>query len=128
MLLQRLILSGLSVFLGAMALGCGPSVEYYAPAPDPYYERVLHGSRSEPSTDLERELLEACASTPYAEPVIVGEGHASAGAAYAAASGIVCRQVELSEASAPSLACGDGVDWYFVPDVFGEGAGSSPSR
>lgn len=110
------------------ALGCGPSTEYYAPAPDPYYERVLQGGRVEPRTDAERALLAACSEAPLGEPVIAPDGSGSASVAYAAASGLVCRNVEMGSPSAgagQNLVCGDGVEWFFVPDVHGEGSTAS---
>lgn len=119
MSLPHLIPSLLATAVALVSIGCGPATEYYAPAPDPYYERVLSAGRAEPSTDAERELLVTLADHPVDQPVQAGDGGPVAGPAYAAGSGYICRQVSGTSDPSIRLVCGDGQQWFFVPDVFG---------
>lgn len=112
--------------LGALVLliaGCGPHLEYYAPEPDPYYARVLAPGHVEPADADEQALLTALGELPAGEARDFGGWHVLAGDPYVAASGLVCRSVLQTSSTSGAgglnrLACRDGQEWFFTPDVF----------
>jgi hypothetical protein len=75
------------------------------------------GARSE----SERALLGELTSLPSNAPRRFRDATVVAEPPYAAASGHTCRAVHVTtpKAAVHRLACGDGKNWFFVPDVFG---------
>lgn len=71
----------------------------------------------------ERQLLEKVAGLRNDRAEQVGGLSVVAEAPYAAASGRTCRALSLKQAGASNgmsrVACTDGKQWFFVPDVFG---------
>jgi hypothetical protein len=95
-------------------------------APPPASPRDLSdandtGSRLEASPS-DRALLARLSAMPSGTPRQVGDATVVADAAYAAASGRECRLLHLTRPQGHStidqLACSDGGDWFWVPDVF----------
>ena len=76
--------------------------------------------------DDERALLKQLSSLPSGTPKRVGSEDVLAEAPYNAASGHTCRALHLTPLRTHTtnhrLACTNGRDWFFVPDVFGDSA------
>lgn len=116
----------LVIVLSALTFGCGGSNEYYAPEPDPYYQRVIEPGQVEPANESEAQLLEQLSEVPVDTPTAIGSCTAVAGASYVAGSGRICRRLAIQcpdagAASAMRVACTDQTAWFFVPDVFASG-------
>ena len=76
-------------------------------------------------SESERALLRELPSLPSGSSRRIGDSSVVASLPYAAASGRTCRSLAITPAGAGKtrrqLACTDGNDWFFVPDVFGAG-------
>ena len=112
-----------AAFLVATALsGCGASADYYAPEPDPYYQRVIAPGRVPAANGAETALLSGLADLAPNEEATFGADVFIAGTPYMAASGLVCRSIVGPGSAAGGqtrLACTDQTAWFFVPDVHG---------
>lgn len=78
-------------------------------------------------TQAEQQLLARVGSLPSGSAQQLSGLNVIAEPAYAAASGHTCRALSITPSS-PSMerhriACTDGKNWFFVPDVFGTGEG-----
>jgi hypothetical protein len=86
---------------------------------DPYYEASLGATRVPPASPAEQTVLRSLSTSSV--PAAVDPFAVRADPAYLAASGLVCRRLELASASVSSsqrLACTAGDAWFFVPNVF----------
>lgn len=74
-------------------------------------------------TAAERELLRRLPQLRAGTPQSIGEDSVVAEPAYTAASGRTCRALWLTSGKAGNtshrVACSNGSEWFFVPDVFG---------
>jgi len=113
----------LLALLWGTGCGSGPPAEH-----DIWHTPALRPGQVPPTSAAERELLAQMPGLPSDEPVTVGGQVFVAGPPYAAASGRNCRTVTMSTQAAPSeasgarLACEQGADWVFVPDVLADGS------
>jgi hypothetical protein len=77
--------------------------------------------------DSERALLAALPTLRSGTAERVGDVTLVADAPYTAASGRICRSLHITKSKQRSagdrLACSNGKDWFFVPDVFGTASG-----
>lgn len=125
-----------SVALGAALLlwsicGCGGAGE--PTERDIWYTQSLRPGRVPPETAGERELLARMEEVPVGEPVALGSQIFVVDAPYAAASGRLCRSVEIrsspsAESGEVKLACEENSGWAFVPDVFADERAAAEAR
>jgi hypothetical protein len=112
-------LAALAALAAVVSAGCS-SQPRFPDAEDPAMEQ--HG-RVPPSSEVESQALKQLDSlAPNASVSILGRS-VRASAPYAAASGRLCRRVEIGQgkktgASTGLLACRDEREWHYVPDVF----------
>ena len=112
-------LSVLSVTAAAVA--CGGA---QLPPDDPaVLDANDRGSTVAPTSDAERQLLAQLGELPAGKQHRIGSLTVVAQKPYNAASGRTCRSVNVTNAtnknqSGPRLACTDGAEWFFVPNVF----------
>ncbi|MCB9659665.1 MAG: hypothetical protein H6726_18605 [Sandaracinaceae bacterium] len=90
-----------------LAVGCASAPPAAAFSPE------LAPSAVEPASLAERELLRRAPELPSGESVDVSGLHVVAAAPYAAASGRMCRELEVDQR--PRLACATEGGWVFVP-------------
>jgi len=113
--------TALAVCVAALAAfaGCAarPSVQRSGPTPSAPSGGVVPAASPD-----ENQILEACSEMETGETKVVGELSVLAHAPYAAASGRLCRTLEIaSEGGAPAqqrLVCEANKGWVFVPDLF----------
>lgn len=110
---------GLAGLLLVAALGCSPatvvSQRDVADANDT-------GRTLPAEDDADRALLRELTHLPSGSPRRFGSKSVVAEAPYTAASGRSCRTLHFTtttRAPVSRLACNDGKNWFFVPDVFG---------
>jgi hypothetical protein len=81
------------------------------------------GRTVDPSTDGERAVLRALPSLKSGTPLKVSDMTVVAAPPYSSASGRTCRALSVtgraSKEIAKRLACNNGQNWFFVPEVFG---------
>jgi hypothetical protein len=74
-------------------------------------------------TPTERAILAQLGQLPPGSRRALGDGSVVAEPAYHAASGRLCRALQMTEPGQRKvrqrLACSDGRQWFFVPDVLG---------
>ncbi len=111
--------AGLPLLVAAWLLSaCGPSL------PDPSPQALLDardtGTRMDPSSEVERQVLSQLEAMPSEQARTIGGTRVVASPTYFAASGHPCRRVAIgAEAAARHhLACKGSSGWYFVPSVF----------
>lgn len=84
------------------------------------------GGRLKTTNPADKALLQELPRMPSGAARRLGDATVVAEAAYSAASGQTCRAVHVTVPPRPEtidrLACSDGRQWFFVPDVFGGGA------
>lgn len=84
------------------------------------------GRRLAPTGEGERALLRQLGTLPSGAARRVGDADVLAEEPYQAASGRVCRALQLTRQQptrvSRRLACNDGKAWFFVPNVFGSNA------
>jgi hypothetical protein len=115
---------GVGVVLASLGLvGCGPSTSQS----DAVYARSIEPGSVAPRDEAERAVLAQLSQIPADKEQTIHGRKVVAGQEYAAASGRICRKVQISGKSGVSsrLACMDRGAWVFVPDVFGAQAGGS---
>jgi hypothetical protein len=108
--MRALQITALALLLPA----CGPATTQS----DTQYARSIEPGEVEPKDDAERAVLARLSDLPANEPQTIEGLEVTAGEEYTAASGRVCRPVEISGAEA-KLACQSNHGWVFVPGVFG---------
>jgi len=105
----------------ATAAACGGA------QPPPNDPAVLdandRGSTVAPTSDAERQLLAQLGDLPTGKKQKIGSLTVVAQKPYYAASGRTCRNLDVTNAThpkqtGPRLACTDGSEWFFVPNVF----------
>ncbi len=106
-----------------MGAACGGAAE--PTERDIWYTASLRPGSVPPTTEGERELLARIEQVPAGEPVALGGQVFVVDEPYAAASGRMCRSVEIrgsagSETVEVKLACEEDAGWVFVPDVFAD--------
>jgi hypothetical protein len=78
-------------------------------------------------TQAEQQLLARVGSLPSGSAQQLAGLSVIAEPAYAAASGHTCRALSITQSNPAAqrqrIACTDGKNWFFVPDVFGAGDG-----
>ncbi len=104
--------------------GCaGAGSQLHAPDERGLSDSRDHGGRATPESSTDEQVLSRVAELPADQPVAVGGKKYIAGPTYTAASGRTCRYVsEAGKRESPAhrqLACTEGGDWFFAPDVFG---------
>lgn len=84
------------------------------------------GGRLKVTSPADVFLLQQLPRLPSGSAQRVGDATVVADTAYSAASGQTCRAVHVTmpprSEAIDRLACSDGRQWFFVPDVFGGGA------
>lgn len=116
------VLGAMLTLLSSTGAGCGGTAE---PRDEEiWYTSELRPGRVPPATEGERELLARLGELPSEEPVTFGGQSFLVEEPYTAASGRVCRAVTVRQVEGQGvevkLACQDGGEWAFVPDVFGD--------
>ena len=113
-------LSGVLLVVVA-AVACGGA------QPPPNDPAVLdandRGSTVAPTSDAERQLLAQLGDLPAGKKQQIGSLTVVANKPYHAASGRTCRSVDVTSATSKGatgarLACTEGGEWFFVPNVF----------
>ena len=94
-----------SLVLAAMACASAPPAGTWSPE--------LAPSSLATSSTAEAEVLARAAQLPVEQPVTVAGLHVLAAAPYSAASGRLCRQLQIDQQ--PRLACDSADGWVFVP-------------
>ncbi len=85
-------------------------------------QAIESGGRRAPTTDEERQLLDAIAAAKPGGSAQLGKIKLAISGEYAAASGATCREVSIAgsaRSDSQRLACGDAEGWFFVPSVEG---------
>lgn len=80
---------------------------------------TLQPSEVDPTTPGQRALLERLDKLPEGELVSLEGEQFRPGEIYAAASGRLCRFIELDSSPTTRLTCKNGENWVFVPAVLG---------
>ena len=108
-------LSVLAVLLNACSAQRPPSARDVADANDT-------GRTLSPQTANERLVLQQLSQLPNGTARRIGDASVVAEAPYDAASGHICRALQLTPSKTRTtdhrLACTDGRGWFFVPNVF----------
>lgn len=102
------------------AAGCGGRNQVQPTARDIRDANDL-GRTVQPDSPAERAVLAQLDKIPADSPTEVQGIHVVAGERYHAASGRICRGVDLQPSGArpaARVACTDGTNWFFVPNVF----------
>jgi len=110
----------LAVALAAALLGCGGRNKVQPTARDIRDANDL-GRTVQPGSPAERAVLAQLDKIPPDSPTTVKGTEVVAGAPYHAASGRVCRGVDLKAGAGQvvtRVACTRGQEWFFVPNVF----------